>query len=78
MENTEDEAGMPVRHDSPVNIGAESFSVNDISSIYGISRDEIERAVYNGELKADRAGEAIVRIHASDLLAWLNQRGPGI
>jgi excisionase family DNA binding protein len=56
----------------------ESYRVQDIAHLLGISPDVIRHAIWSGELRAEQAGHEVVCIHRADLLAWLDARGPGV
>jgi excisionase family DNA binding protein len=52
-------------------ISREYYTVDEISSLLGLSKDLIRHAVFYGDLPAIRAGATIYRISREDLLNWL-------
>ena len=52
----------------------EYYTPEELDRLMGIGLDVIRRAAYDGSLRADIAGNDIVRIHRADALDWLNRR----
>jgi len=65
-------------HLVPDLIHQDTYTVQEVASLLGMSVDMIRHAVQSGDLQADRAGHEIVCIHRDALSAWLQARGPGL
>jgi excisionase family DNA binding protein len=54
------------------------YSVEGLSHLLGIPRDVILHEITTGELKAQRTSGHTVCLDRTDVLDWLNRRGPGV
>ena len=56
----------------------EEYKPEEIARLLGTTVEVVMRAVYDGELQANRQGQDVVCITRTDLADWLRRRGPGV
>lgn len=61
-----------------VDLNQDEYKPEDVARLLGTTVEVVMRAVYDGELKADREGNDVVCITHADLADWLRRRGPGV
>ncbi len=57
---------------------AEQYRMQDVAHLLGMPLDVIRHAIQAGELRAAQAGHDVLSISRTDLLTWLDTRGPGV
>lgn len=53
------------------------LTVEEVAELFRFSPDLVRHAVWNGELRARRAGHEICGIARGELIAWLRARSAG-
>ncbi len=61
-----------------VDLNQEEYKPEEIARLLGTTVEVVMRAIYDGELKANRQGQDVVCITHTDLADWLGRRGPGV
>ena len=61
-----------------VNLTQEEYTPAEAARLLGTSVEVVTRAIYEGELKAERQGRDIICICRPDLLDWMRRRGQGM
>jgi excisionase family DNA binding protein len=65
-------------HDQHVDLSKEEYTPEEISRMLGTSLEVVMRAVWDGQLKAEKKGRDVVCIQHADVVEWLRSRGPGV
>ena len=61
-----------------IDLNQDEYTSEEVARLIGTTVEVVNRAVYEGELKANRQGRDIICIQRADLLDWLRRRGPGV
>ena len=61
-----------------VGLDQDEYKPEEVARLLGTTVEVVMRAIYDGELKADRQGNDVVCITHTDLADWLGRRGPGV
>ena len=61
-----------------IDLNKDEFKPEEVARLLGTTLEVVMRAIYDGELKANRQGRNVVCIEHADLADWLSRRGPGV
>ena len=61
-----------------IDLDQDEYTSEEAARLSGTTVEVVNRAVYEGDLKANRQGRDIICIQRADLLDWLRRRGPGV
>jgi|GEM_PF-6663800 len=64
--------------DEHIDLTQDEYTSEEAARLVGTTIEVVNRAVYEGELKANRQGRDIICIQRADLLDWMRRRGPGV
>ena len=61
-----------------IDLNKDDYKPEEVARLLGTTLEVVMRAIYDGELKANRQGRNVVCIEHADLADWLARRGPGV
>ena len=61
-----------------IDLNQDDYRPEEVARLLGTTVEVIMRAIYEGELKANRQGLDVICIEHADLADWLRRRGPGV
>ena len=61
-----------------IDLNQDDYRPEEVARLLGTTVEVIMRAIYQGELKANRQGLDVICIEHADLADWLRRRGPGV
>jgi len=61
-----------------IDLNKDDYKPEEVARLLDTTLEVVMRAIYDGELKANRQGRNVVCIEHADLADWLARRGPGV
>ena len=61
-----------------IDLNQDDYRPEEVARLLGTTVEVIMRAIYEGQLKANRQGLDVICIEHADLADWLSRRGPSV